>query len=51
MSLEQSLREQARKIVAMEKAHVEELAKAHRGTILIGAACLVIGLIVGGLWL
>ena len=51
MSLGQTLEEQARRIAAMEKAHVEQLAKAYRGTILIGAACLTIGLIVGALWL
>ncbi len=51
MSLGQTLEDQARQIAAMEKAHIEELAKAYRSTILIGAACLIVGLIVGALWL
>ena len=47
MSLGQTLEEQARRIAVMEKAHIEELSKAYRGTIIIGAACLVIGFIAG----
>jgi len=49
MSLGQAFEEQAKRVMAMEKAHAEELARTHWAWGLAAAALLMVGFILGRL--